>query len=66
MENSVGGTFVTTDGIIATDPDGTADLSFTIDWNESYATKSGQEADKELYEKYVLIGQFHVKWIKNS
>lgn len=51
MENSVGGIVVTTDGINATDPDGTADLFFTIDWNESYATKSGQEAEQALYEK---------------
>lgn len=42
-----------TDGIIATDPDTTADLEFNINWELSYATKSGQAADQELYEKYV-------------
>lgn len=52
MENSLGETLVTTDGsIIAIDPDGTADLYFTIDWEETYATKSGQEAEKFLYRE---------------
>lgn len=50
-ENSVGGVSVT-DGIIATDPDTTADLEFKIDWDLSYATKSGQESNQALYEKY--------------
>ncbi|KAJ6639917.1 Cadherin-23 [Pseudolycoriella hygida] len=54
FENSDGGTLVT-DGIIATDPDTNATLEFTIDWTESYATKSGQAADKSLYENCFII-----------
>lgn len=50
VENSEGGVLVT-DGIIATDPDTTADLEFTINWTLSYATKSGQAANPSLYEK---------------
>lgn len=54
MENSIGGVLVT-DGIVATDPDTTANLEFSINWASSYATKSGQEANQSLYEKYTLI-----------
>lgn len=50
-ENSLYPTLVTQE-IIATDLDTTADLEFKIDWAQTYATKSGQEARKELYEKY--------------
>lgn len=50
IENSAGRTLVT-DGILATDPDGTANLVFNIDWDESYATKSGQVTDEKFYEK---------------
>lgn len=56
IENLDGGTLVT-DGIIATDPDTDADLKFSIDWDTSYATKSGQEANKTLFEKYTVINQ---------
>lgn len=49
-ENSVGGTIVT-DQIEATDPDTEAELVFEIDWEKSYATKTGQFADKGSYEK---------------
>lgn len=50
-ENQPGDYLVTQDGIIATDPDITADLRFSINWVDSYATKAGQEAPKRLYEK---------------
>ncbi|XP_037029736.1 cadherin-23-like [Bradysia coprophila] len=53
-ENSIGGVIVT-DGIIATDPDTTADLEFSINWELSYATKSGQEANQTLYENCFII-----------
>lgn len=54
IENSPAGTIVTME-IVATDPDTTADLEFSIDWEASYATKSGQEAARETYEKYLNI-----------
>lgn len=50
-ENQPGGYIVTADGIIATDSDTTAKLQFRINWEDSYATKAGQEAPKQLYEK---------------
>lgn len=50
-ENQPGGYRVTADGIIATDTDQTADLRFSINWEDSYATKAGQEASKVRYEK---------------
>lgn len=50
-ENQPGGYVVTKDGIIATDTDQSADLRFSINWEDSYATKAGQEAPKRLYEK---------------
>lgn len=50
-ENEPGGYLVTKDGIIATDPDSSADLRFKINWDQSYATKAGQEAPAHLYEK---------------
>ncbi|GAB0091829.1 fat-like cadherin-related tumor suppressor homolog [Sergentomyia squamirostris] len=53
-ENSPANTVVTTE-ILATDPDTTADLEFWIDWENSYATKSGQEADRETYENCFII-----------
>lgn len=62
VENSIGGVLVT-DGIIATDPDTTADLQFTINWTLSYATKSGQAANQSLYEKLVLYSTPQYEWI---
>lgn len=49
-ENTLAPYVVTKDGIVATDTDTTADLRFTIDWQQTYATKAGQEADPALYE----------------
>lgn len=46
---------VTTEAIVVTDPDTTADLRFTIDWQQTYATKAGQDAAKQLYEDCFLI-----------
>lgn len=43
---------VTKEGIIVTDPDTTADIRFTIDWDQTYATKAGQDAEKYLYKEY--------------
>ncbi|XP_059617696.1 cadherin-23-like [Phlebotomus argentipes] len=54
LENSLADTVVTTE-ILATDPDTTADLEFWIDWEASYATKSGQEAEKSTYENCFII-----------
>lgn len=42
---------VTTQGIVVTDPDTTANIRFTIDWDQTYATKSGQEAPKSTYHR---------------
>ena len=51
LENSPANYEVTTN-INVTDPDTTANLSITIIWEDSYATKSGQEvANKTLYHK---------------
>lgn len=47
-ENSKGITL--TSAIEATDPDTTADLQFSIDWEDSYAMKPGSEVEKESYE----------------
>lgn len=52
-ENSPGGTLIT-DEIIGTDPDTTANMVFTILWDQSYATKAGAEADIDLYNEYDL------------
>lgn len=38
-------------GIVAIDPDTSAEVQFTIDWDISYATKAGQEAEKILYRE---------------
>lgn len=47
-ENSEDG-YIVTDEIYAMDPDQTADLVFAIDWEQTYAVKSGQIADADLY-----------------
>lgn len=47
-ENSKGITLTT--AIEATDPDTTADLQFTIDWEDSYATKPGSQVESQFYE----------------
>ncbi|XP_055680929.1 protein dachsous-like [Lutzomyia longipalpis] len=54
VENSPAGTVVTME-ILATDPDTTADLEFSIDWSQSYAIKYGQEAEKHTYENCFII-----------
>lgn len=42
---------VTIEGIVAIDPDTSAEVHFTIDWEQTYATKAGQEAEKRLYQE---------------
>lgn len=64
-ENEPGGYLVTTEGIIATDTDTTAELRFRINWDESYATKAGQEAPKELYEKLDSL-MYYFKILSNE
>ncbi|GBP79468.1 Neural-cadherin [Eumeta japonica] len=44
-----------TDEITASDPDTTAHLQFSIDWEQSYATKQGRDADAEEYYGCVEI-----------
>lgn len=39
-----------TRGIVATDPDTTANLKFTINWEDSYASKPGFVVDPKFYE----------------
>uniref|UniRef100_A0A182M7R5 Cadherin domain-containing protein n=1 Tax=Anopheles culicifacies TaxID=139723 RepID=A0A182M7R5_9DIPT len=41
--------------IIGTDPDTEAELEFSIDWNNSYGTKSGVRAKAETYENCFYI-----------
>ncbi|KFB46111.1 hypothetical protein ZHAS_00014090 [Anopheles sinensis] len=41
--------------IIGTDPDTEADLQFSIDWSNSYGTKSGIRAKPETYENCFYI-----------
>lgn len=53
-ENSPGNVLITS-MIVATDPDTTADLYFEINWNDTYATKSGQDAPKDTYENCFII-----------
>lgn len=48
-ENSKANTIVT-DQIQAKDVDTDADLEFSILWDDSYATKNGQEVDSKLFE----------------
>ncbi|GLV42168.1 dachsous [Carabus blaptoides fortunei] len=48
-ENKPKDSLVTND-IIARDPDGTADLKFSIDWNKTWASKQGRKVDQDLFE----------------
>lgn len=59
-ENSEPGTLVkieVTEGseedaiLIGTDPDTTAQLKFSIDWQSSYAVKTGAPVDPEVFEE---------------
>lgn len=63
-ENSEPGTLVkieVTEGseedaiLIGTDPDTTAQLKFSIDWQSSYAVKTGAPVDPEVFEDCLII-----------
>lgn len=56
-ENKPTGTAVTED-IIAKDPDTTADLEFSIDWETTWATKQGRRVDTDKFEKYIFTYEF--------
>ncbi|XP_018321282.1 protocadherin Fat 4 isoform X3 [Agrilus planipennis] len=49
--------FVISDGITAADPDSTANLVFSIEWDSptTYATKYGQRVDSQYYLNSVLV-----------
>lgn len=50
-EENVPEGYLITDEITATDPDTTARLEFTIDWENSYATKQGRGTDVNEYHE---------------
>ncbi|XP_075148855.1 cadherin-AgCad1-like [Haematobia irritans] len=52
-----------TEKIEARDPDTTANLQFNILWSMSYATKSGQEIDSELFADCFVI---HMERVTNN
>lgn len=54
VENSIGMSLVT-DKIEGRDPDSNAWLKFTINWDETYATKSGQSVIKEAFKDCFII-----------
>lgn len=54
VENSIGMSLVTGE-IEGRDPDSNAWLKFTINWDETYATKSGQSANKEDFRDCFII-----------
>lgn len=41
--------------ITAEDPDTTANLTFDINWDKSWATKQGVKVDPEFYKGYIKI-----------
>ncbi|XP_058457126.1 cadherin-23-like isoform X2 [Malaya genurostris] len=41
--------------IIGTDPDSTADLEFSIDWQSSYAVKGGSQVSSDVFEGCLII-----------
>ena len=51
---------IITDEIEAYDPDTTADLKYTIDWEESYATKPGFIVDPKFYKGCFVIEELMI------
>lgn len=54
LENSIAMSLVTNE-IQGRDPDSSASLKFTINWDETYATKSGQPTDKNNFIDCFII-----------